>query len=158
MTRSASPQVLPTLSGRSLDGEDYQFPRELRRRFGILVLAFRREQQEIIDDWLPWLLALERRRSDVAVCEVPVISTAYRPVRRFIDGGMARGVGTDDARARTVTVYTDVRRLISDLGLRGSDTIALLLVERSGRILATELGSFEEEKAKRLAGPLPSEP
>jgi hypothetical protein len=38
------------------------------------------------------------------VYELPVLSTVYRPARWLIDGGMARGVGTDSARARTITV------------------------------------------------------
>jgi hypothetical protein len=53
-----------------------------------------------------------------------------------IDGGMARGVGTDAARARTITVYTDVGKAVRELGLPGTETIGVLLVDRSGRVLA----------------------
>jgi len=71
---------------------------------------------------------------------------------------MARGVGTDSARARTITVYTDVGKVVSALGLPGTETIAVLLVERSGRILASELGGFDEQKAQRLADALQPQP
>ena len=64
---------------------------------------------------------------------------------------MARGVGTDAARARTITVYTDVEKAVRDLGLDGTDSIGVLLVDRSGRILACERGGFDERKATRLA-------
>ena len=37
-----------------------------------------------------------------------------------------------------------------ELGLRGTDTIGVLLVDRSGRILAREHGGFDHEKAMRL--------
>jgi carbon monoxide dehydrogenase subunit G len=152
------PERLPRLSGRALDGEPYEFPDELRKHHSFLIAAFRREQQALVDGWLPWLLALEQRGSDVAVYELPVLSTAYSPARWFIDGGMARGVGSDSARARTITVYTDVGKVVSALGLPGTETIAVLLVERSGRILATELGGFDEQKAKRLADTLQPQP
>ncbi|HME04459.1 MAG TPA: SRPBCC family protein, partial [Solirubrobacteraceae bacterium] len=148
------PERLPTLSGRALDGEPYELPGDLRKRHSFLIAAFRREQQALVDEWLPWLLALEQRSTDVAVYELPVLSGAYSPARWFIDGGMARGVGTDSARARTITVYTDVGKVVSALGLPGTETIAVLLVERSGRILATELGGFDERKAQRLADAL----
>lgn len=151
---SALPERLPRLSGRALDGEPYEFPEDLPRQHSFLIAAFRRQQQELVDQWLPWLLELEERSSDVAVYELPVLSAAYSPARWFIDGGMARGVGSDAARARTITVYTDVRKVVSALGLPGTDTIAVLLVERSGRILATELGGFDAQKAKRLADAL----
>lgn len=124
--------------GRSLGGKEYDLPQDLRHPYSIVVLAFRREQQALVDEWLPWLLELESSRSDLAFFELPVLSSAYGPVRWFIDGGMARGVAEASARARTITVYTDVDRVVRELGLAATDSIALLLIERSGRVLATE--------------------
>jgi carbon monoxide dehydrogenase subunit G len=154
---SGQPERLPALSGRALDGEAYELPDDLQKAYSLLVVAFRREQQELVDQWLPWLLELEQSRSDVAVYELPVLSSAYSPARWFIDGGMARGVGTASARARTITVYTDVGKAVRELGLSTTGTIAVLLVERSGRILGSELGSFDEHKAQRLAAALEPE-
>jgi hypothetical protein len=127
------PARLPPLSGRGLDGRHHQLPADLRAQHTFIVAAFRREQQALVDEWLPWLVDLAERRADVAVYELPVLSSAYSPVRWLIDGGMARGVGTDAARARTIGV---------------------LLVDRSGRILAREPGGFDHEKAIRVAAAL----
>jgi hypothetical protein len=148
------PTRLPPLSGRSLDGRHHDLPADLRERHTFIVAAFRREQQALVDEWLPWLVDLEQRRPDVAVYELPVLPSAYAPARWFIDGGMARGVGSDAARARTITVYTDVGKTVRDLGLPGTDTIGVLLVDRSGRILAREDGGFDDEKAMRLTATL----
>jgi uncharacterized protein YndB with AHSA1/START domain len=155
----SQPQQLSPLSGRALDGKEYELPSDLAKQHNILVVAFRREQQRVVDQWLPWLIELERHRSDVAVYELPVLSSVYGPARWFIDGGMTRGIPDASARARTITVYADVRKVVDNLGLAGSDTIAVLIVERSGRILASEVGGFEEQKAERLAAwlaPTPS--
>ncbi|MHB1837379.1 MAG: hypothetical protein ACYCXW_20735, partial [Solirubrobacteraceae bacterium] len=72
--------------------------------------------------------------------------------------GMTRGIPDPVARARTITVYTDVQEVVRNLGLAGTETIAVLVVERSGRVLACELGGFEQEKAERLAMALAQEP
>ncbi|MGB0093405.1 MAG: SRPBCC family protein [Solirubrobacteraceae bacterium] len=136
----SQPQRLSPLSGRALDGREYELPSDLAKQHNFLVVAFRREQQ----------------RADVAVYELPVLSSVYGPARWFIDGGMTRGI--PDARARTITVYTDVRKVVDNLGLAGTETIAVLIVERSGRILAGEVGGFEEQKAERLAGSLAPTP
>jgi carbon monoxide dehydrogenase subunit G len=152
------PEALSALSGRSLDGRSYELPGDLAKPYNLLVVAFRREQQAVIDRWLPWLIELEQRRGDVAVYELPVLSSVYGPARWFIDGGMTRGIPDPAARARTVTVYTDVQKVVENLGLAGTDTIAVLVVERSGRILACEHGGFEQEKAERLATALTPEP
>jgi hypothetical protein len=71
---------------------------------------------------------------------------------------MTRGIPDAAARARRITVYTDVRKVTDNLGLAGTDTIAVLIVERSGRVLASEVGGFEEHKAERLAASLAPTP
>jgi carbon monoxide dehydrogenase subunit G len=152
------PRMLSPLSGRGLDGKEYELPGDLAKPHNVLIVAFRRDQQRIVDQWLPWLTDLEQKRVDVAVYELPVLSSAYGPARWFIDGGMTRGIPDASARARTITVYTDVQKVICELGLDGTDTIAVLLLERSGRILASEVGGFEERKAERLAASLVSTP
>lgn len=152
------PQTLSPVSGRALDGKEYELPGELAKQHNLLVVAFRREQQRLVDQWLPWLIDFEQRRSDVSVYEVPVLSSVYGPARRFIDGGMTRGIPDAAARARTITVYTDVGKVAREIGLAGTDTIAVLIVERSGRILARETGGFAEQKAERLTAVLAREP
>ena len=151
---SAAHDAFPRISGRSLDGERWQLPDDLPGPLNLIVAAFRREQQALADEWLPWLLELARTHRRVAVYELPILSSAFSPVRSFIDGGMARGVGTDEARARTITVYTNVRKVVHALGLSGTDTIAVLLVARSGRILARELGGFDADAAGRIEAAL----
>ncbi len=150
----SQPQTLSQLAGRALDGRDYELPGDLPKQHNFLVVAFRREQQRVVDEWLPWLIELEQHRSDVAVYELPVLSSVCSPARWFIDGGMTRGIPDTSARARTITVYTDVGKVVDNLGLAGTDTIAVLIVERSGRILASEIGGFEEQKAGRLTASL----
>jgi carbon monoxide dehydrogenase subunit G len=63
---------LPRLSGRSLDGHHHHLPDDLPAQHTFIVAAFRREQQALVDEWLPWLVDLEERREDIAVYELPV--------------------------------------------------------------------------------------
>ena len=149
---------LGPMTGRALDGRAYDLPADLAKPYSILVVAFRREQQTLVDGWLPWLMRLEQRRADVAAYEVPVLSSIYSPARRFIDGGMARGVSDPAARARTITIYTDVAEVVESLGLSGTDTIGVLVLKRGGLIVARQLGGFDQQKAQRLATALTPEP
>lgn len=45
-----------------------------------------------------------KRTIPAAVVEVPALSNRWRPVRRFIDGGMTRGIGDPGVLARTIKV------------------------------------------------------
>jgi hypothetical protein len=68
------------------------------------------------------------------------LATGWRPVRRFIDGGMTAGIGDPDVLARTITVYTDVARFQRSLAIRGSEEVHALVVTRDGSILARGSG------------------
>jgi len=65
-----------------------------------------------------------------------------------------RPAGSSTAAARTIAVYTDVGKAARELGLRGTDTIGVLLVDRSARIRAREHGGFDDEKTMRLTAVL----
>jgi hypothetical protein len=56
---------------------------------------------------------------------------AARPV---IDGAMASAMGGQQTRRRTLTVYTDLRRLTAPLGITGRNTIWRFLTDRTGRV------------------------
>ena len=147
-------RALRTLDARGLDGARYALPGDLPRAFNLLMIAFavssRRSSTGGSRHCSP------SRATTSASMRFPVLPSMYGPVRWFIDGGMRGGIPDPAARARTLTVYTDVRKVTSDLGLPGTDTIAVVLVDRDGRILAQEVGRFDEEKAARLSGALPS--
>jgi carbon monoxide dehydrogenase subunit G len=68
---------LSPLSGRSLDGRSYELPGDLAKPYNLIVVAFKREQQRPVDQWLPWLTRLEQEREDVAVYELPVLPPTY---------------------------------------------------------------------------------
>ena len=146
----SDPRPFPRVEARSLNGERFTVPDELPGTLRLLAVAFRREQQQLVDSWLGWMLDLEARTPGLRAFELPVLSLVYSPARRLIDGGMARGVGTDAARERTLTVYGDVRGVVGALGLPGTGSIAVVLVDRVGAILAQEAGGFEPIAAQRI--------
>ena len=84
----------------------------------------------------------------------PLLGPAFTHVGDHALAGLTRSVRNIARRARTINVYNDVRKVVDNLGLASTDTIAVLLVGRSGAILAGELGGFDEQRADRLASAL----
>ena len=144
----------PEIEARGLDGRIYRLPGELEGERNILLLAFHRHQQRVVDGWLAPLLELERRLHGVRVYEVPTISRSWSPLRWFIDGGMTRGIPDPGARARTLTTYTTVEEVVSALGLSGTETIAVVAVNRSGEIEWQGGGDFDEPQLSALTAAL----
>ena len=139
----------PTLTGTSLLGEDVQLPVGLPAERTLVLCAFKQHQQAQVDRWIeravrelgvePTPLGLDPGAA-TAVIEVPCLGRKWRPVRRFIDGGMASSIAQPPILARTITVYGDVGAINKALDAPGTADVQARVVLRSGEILAAAAG------------------
>jgi len=70
---------------------------------------------------------------------------------------MTVGIADREARARTLTSYTDVGHVQRALGLRDDTTIATVLTGRDGRITWMTTGAFTERAGADLRAALATE-
>jgi len=148
------PRQFPCLETRSLLGGSVAVPDELPGPWSVLIVAFQRWQQGLVDEWVAALAESLDGRADVTVYELPVLPARYKIVRRFIDGGMASSIGVPDILGRTLTHYGNVDAVTAGLGLPDTDTIAVVLVAEDGTIRAMARGPVETETMARLLGAL----
>jgi hypothetical protein len=161
-THSTSPGQFPAVGGRSLLGIEVVLPGELPADRTLVVVAFRQWHQARVDRWIARAVAAGVPPTTrgatapiaVAVVEVPVLSTQWRPVRRFIDGGMTAGIGDPDVLARTITVYTNVAAFQRSLAIPDSDDVHALVVTRDGAILARGQGDPDDASWDAIAAVL----
>ena len=152
----------PTVTGRSLLGVAMALPGDLPADLTLAVVAFRRWHQDRVDRWIARAVAAGipptirgiAAPMRVAVVEVPVLSTGWRPARRFIDGGMTAGIGDPDVLARTITVYTNVAAFQRALAIPDGEDVHALVVTRDGTILARGRGDPTDEAWAAIAGAL----
>lgn len=147
----AAPTAFPTLEARSLTGVDLVLPAQFPAARAVVAVAFRRRQQADVDTWLPALLELEELHDDLRAYELPCIGRRWSAGRRVIDGGMVAGIPDADARARTLTSYTDVGAVRRTLGLRDAEEIAVVLTDRRGRIAWMGTGPWTPAAGAALA-------
>ena len=133
----------PDLDATSLDGRRVRLPVELEGPT-VVILAFQRWQQAEVDAWIEELEALGCPHP---ILEVPTIGRGYRWARSFIDGGMRAGIADPVVRARTLTVYTDVGRVLEALGLSTADHVVVALVEATGEVRELYQGTYEPRAA-----------
>jgi len=134
----------PEVAGRTLLGVELTLPSGFPAERTLAVVAFQRWHQTRVDLWIDRAVAAgvpaTHRGQDqlipVAVVEVPALATQWRPVRRFIDGGMTSSIGDPDVLARTVTVYTDVNAFRRALAIPSNEDVWAFVVTRDGSILA----------------------
>src|SRR4051794_5084013 len=135
----------PKLAARDLEGRARALPDEFAGAFNLVLVAFRRAQQPMVDSWVAWYGTIAGEHPTLRCYEVPVIATRWSPARPVVDGGMAKAVREQEARQRTLTVYTDVRRVTDALAIDDTDTITALLVDGAGRVRWRTTGPATEQ-------------
>jgi hypothetical protein len=142
--------VFPPLQARNLNGRKLMLPADFAGARNVVVVAFRRWHQPLVDAWFPALEPLLAAYPDLRAYELPMLASGYTLVRPFIDGGMASAIPNRAVRERTLTVYTDVARSLAALQINSPETITILLVDRSGRISWRSEGAYDADKGAGL--------
>ncbi|MFI5041510.1 MAG: hypothetical protein ACHQNA_06625 [Acidimicrobiales bacterium] len=140
----------PHLEARDLEGRAITLPEDLAGTSNLVILAFRREQQALVDSWVAWFEGNATDHPGLRCYEVPVIATRWSPARPVIDGGMAQAVREREARRRTLTVYTDVRRVTDALAIDDLDTVTALLLDSVGRLRWRATGPATDDAVSDL--------
>jgi hypothetical protein len=68
----------------------------------------------------------------------------------FIDGGMRSGIPDPEARARTITLYTDVSLFNQALNIESVDTIYAVLLDEEGEVIEMVEGDYSVDKLRKL--------
>jgi hypothetical protein len=147
---------MPTVTAQNLSETTFILPAQLPAARTLVLMAFEREQQVLLNTWVD---ALSLKDNKLPWIETPVIGKGYGLFRVFIDNGMRRGIPDPALRERTITLYTDPAALRRDMGLSGDGKeVWVLVVDRTGLVLAQAPGSYSADKAKPLLEALNAAP
>lgn len=149
-----SARVFPRAEGSNLEGRKFTLPADFEGDYNVVLVAFKRQQQDDVDTWLPYLRDVAARRSDVRVYELPTLHRGYRMMRGFIDGGMARGIPERATREATITLYIDKTPFKQALAIGSEDQISVFLVRRNGHVVWRTSGRFAAEAGAALVAML----
>jgi hypothetical protein len=153
-TTADSVRQFPRVEGSNLEGRRFLLPADFEAELNVVVVAFRREQQADVDSWLPFLIQQKVRERGIRVYELPTLNRSYTIMRRFIDGGMARGIPEKATRAATITLYIDKSRFKKALAISTEDRIVTMVVARNGRVHWRADGPFTDASGAELASAL----
>ena len=82
----------PQLVASNLEGRKYRLPHDLEGTLNILILAFQKEQQGLVDEWIMFLEPFSNEFDFVKYNEIPTIHFSYSLFRWMMDGGMRSGI------------------------------------------------------------------
>jgi hypothetical protein len=141
----------PIVSGQDLLRRKVELPSGLEGQFNLVLVAFQRWHQALIDSWLPAVNELEARYPGLRHYELPVLARMDPISRTFINEGMRAGIPDPATRAATITLYLDKPAFLQSLELPGDGDIHVLLIDRKGTVFWRVSGAFTPAAGQSLA-------
>lgn len=142
--------VFPQVNGSSLTKRKFSLPADFEGELNLVVIAFKRKQQEDVDTWMPYLRPLTADHAGLRVYELPVLPRSLTLMRGVIDGGMRGGIPDSAVRAATITLYINKTPFKKALAIASEDSIEVVLVDRAGEIFWRATGVFSEAALMEL--------
>ncbi len=141
----------PKISAENLNKEKVTLPDDFNGSPLLVLIAYKQKQQLNVNTWLDRMDEIESAIPGVQIIETPTISSGkWGWMAGFIDGGMRSGIPDTEARARTITLYTDVSLFNQALNIESVDTIYALLLDEDGEVIEMVEGDYSPEKLDAL--------
>lgn len=141
----------PQITAKNLNGDEITLPDDLSGNPALVLVAFKQRQQINVNTWLDQLALIESTIEGVRVIETPTISgKKWGWMAGFIDGGMRSGIPDPEARARTITLFTDVGAFREALGIETEDLIHAVMLDGQSRVTRIVAGNFDAAKLESL--------
>ena len=144
------PAVFPTVHGSNLNRRAFNLPGDFESERNLVIVAFQRDQQAMVDTWTAPIRGLLARYPDLRFYELPTISRGNPLFRAWLDGAMRGGIPDHQSREQTITLYLDKVAFRHALGLPHEDTIYVLLVDRAGHVFWRAEGEYAAQLAAEL--------
>ena len=137
--------IFPPVSSEALNGERVTLPVDAQGYVTLIVIAFQRDAQRIIDTWLVPFSREFSHEQMVRIYEIPMIgSRMWKMIASVIDEGMRSGIPVEK-HPFVVTYYGDIRPYVEKLGMDDLSTAYFFLLDRNGRIQWRSQGVSEQE-------------
>ena len=144
----------PTYTFSNLAKQKKKIPDELKGDFKLMIVAFQRDQQALVDTWFPIADKLEEIYKEPGkkfnYYEIPTIYKMGFIRRALLNAGMRTGVREQAARERTFTIYIDKDPFKQILHIPHENDIYLFLLDGNGKIIWRCQGKHSNENEKSL--------
>lgn len=141
---------LPEVKGNNLARRQMVFPRDFGGELNLVFIAFLRQHQDLIDEWVPFVEQLAEEYPALAYYEFPTLPDRGFFYRTFLNEGMRAGILDEATRARTITLYLDKDPFKRELDITSEQNMWLYLFAKSGDVLWRTKGRFTKEKSEEL--------
>jgi hypothetical protein len=137
----------PRLSGINLEGTKHQMPQTFKNKINVVVFYFTYEQQADAYDWFEIVEQVSKQYPEVSFYEIPVMNQKNVLLRGIINNELRRDAIDDEARKRTIAVYTDLEKFFKTMKMK-EDQVYLLVVGENGKMMQRIEGGTSKENVE----------
>ena len=150
----SSPAVLPRVTAYALDRAKVTLPTDFATPLNLLILSFQRDQQSVVDGWLPQLTA--GTAPSVQTWLLPVSAPENVLYRWWLNASLRSGLPASQPRRYTVPLYVNKAQFLRSLQVSSEQEVVLLLTDKTGHVLWRAVGPVTDGKVAALSSYLKS--
>jgi hypothetical protein len=143
-------QRMPPLKGDLLTGKPGVLPDQAAGQTTLVILGFSYDSRFQVEAWAQKFKAQFGAAPDVGLFEVPMMGSAARLGRVFIDRGMRKNT-PKELHGRVMTVYGGNDDWKARVGFSAPDDAYLVLIDRQGIVRWLAHGAVSEDRLRELA-------
>ena len=150
----SSPAVLPRVTAYALDRAKVTLPEDFASPFNLLILSFQRDQQSVVDGWLPQLTT--GAAAGVQTWLLPVSGPENGLYRWWLNASLRGSLPASQPRRYTVPLYVNKGQFLRSLQVSSEKEVVLLLTDKTGHVLWRAEGPVTDSKVAALTSFLKS--
>ena len=141
--------VLPPVTAYALDRAKVTLPADFTAPLNLLILSFQRDQQSVVDGWLP---VLTPGAPSVQIWLLPISPRANGLYRWWLNASLRTSLPPSQPRHYTVPLYVDKAHFLPALQVSSEREVLLLLTDKTGHVLWHTTGPVSDSKKAALSG------
>ena len=142
-------QRMPPLKGDLLSGKPGVLPDMAAGQTALVILGFSYDSRFQVEAWAEKFRARYGAAADVTLFEVPMMGSAARLGRWFIDSGMRKNTPRE-LHGRVMTVYGGNDDWKARVGFAAPDDADLVVIDRQGIVRRLARGAVSEARLREL--------
>jgi hypothetical protein len=149
-SQSPPAAVLPPVTAYALSRAKVTLPADFAAPLNLLVLFFQRDQQSVVEGWLPVVPA--GGSPTVQTWVLPISPRANGLYKWWLNASLRGSLPPSQPRRYTVPLYVDKAKFLRSLQVSSEQEVVLLLTDKAGHVLWRTAGAVTDSKKTALNG------
>ena len=150
-SQSPPAAVLPPVTAYALNRAKVTLPADFAAPLNLLILFFQRDQQSVVDGWLP-VLTPPGIPPTVQTWILPISPRSNGLYKWWLNASLRGSLSPSQQRRYTVPLYVDKAKFLRSLQVPSEQEVVLLLTDKAGHVVWRTAGPVTDTKKVALSG------